>query len=354
MYHSLTGLANTVVLDTNVLLNGCFVSDSAANAAIQGLLRLGYFPIIDKAIVTEAITILRRIAIKRALLFDPANELNEYLSYSRIVVLPKASARSSAKVNKADRHIYSAAIEYKAWVLTYDLNLAAQLHTLGPSVRLPWDVILEEATKAGANPPLDYVLQYIGLARTNGYIFARTYSDKGSTPEVGCFTICDVENVAKLYFDSGLQEWIFQGKQGFTARVKCNTGKEQNWTVCGSYEIDPVTGKGNATLRAIDSIGTSFYSSTVITSPLTASWPGTTTFGHNIDHRDHWNGCISKVVVGPTSINGKTWTALRRLPESAPDPTAGDLLEQALCRVRCVRGALEPPSQQDLNRSWIS
>jgi len=353
MFHSLEGLPKRVVLDTNVLLNGCFISGSAANIAIQRLVRLGFFPVIDRAIEVEAITILRRIGIKRALWFDPVIGLNAYLGHSKIMTLPLAHAPSSSKINKADRHVYSAAIEHKAWILTYDLNLAAELQSLRPSVRLPWDVILEEATMDGKNPPLDYVLQYVGLSKTSGFIFARTLSDQRSWSGVGRFTICDVENVARLYFDGNFQEWVFHGKHGFIARVKCNAGKDENWAVCGSYDIDRDTGKGNATLRAISSSGASGHCSIEIADALTSAAPGIVSFGHAVSGKDHWNGCISKVVVGPSSISGRTWTALRRIPESAPDPTAGDLLENALCMVKCVNGSLIPPSQRELSRSWI-
>lgn len=352
MHQSLAGLPPRVVVDTNVLLNASFISDGSARYAITQLGDLGFSSVIDGAVEEEAVAILRKLRIKLALPFDPVGGLQSFIRHAKILVLPRAALHVVPGVNRADRHVYSAAKHYGAWILTGDVELAAQSFSGGIPARLPWDVLMETATREKKDPPLHYVLRFIGISAERGFIFGRVIPGNwAGMKSVGRFTVCEVENVARLLYDSDAGQWVFAvaGKQ--VAKANCPLEKDEHWTVCGSYVVS--SGKGNATLRAFSTNGKTIHTSIAFGDASFHNRPGRASFGHSVIEADHWNGWIRKIVVAPKSMTKNAWRALRHLPESAPDPTSGNVLEAALRKVTLINGIATVPSEQALREAWI-
>lgn len=352
MHQSLVGLPPRAVVDTNVLLNASFISDGSARYAITQLGDLGFSSVIDSAIEEEAIAILRKLRVKLALPFDPVGSLHSFIRRAKILVLPRAALHVASEVNKADRHVYSAAKHYGAWILTGDVELAAQSLSLGTPARMPWDVLSETATRKKKELPLNYVLRFIGISARNGFVFGRVIPGHWAGMHgVGRFTVCEVENVARLLYDSDAEQWVFAVAGKEVARATCPLATDEHWTVCGSYEIG--SGGGNATLRAFSTSGKAINTSVALPSVSFHNGPGSVSFGHSVIKADHWSGWIRKIVVAPRSMTNKAWKALRLIPESAPDPASGNVLEAALRQVTMINGVATVPSEKALSDLWI-
>lgn len=352
MLQRLSGLPARVVIDTNVLLNACFLSDSSARRAITQLRELGYTTVIDEAIESEVEKILRRMKIKLSLGYDPLAALHTYMSHASILTLPRAGMLRLEGVNRADHHVYSAARHYESWILTGDIKFAAELHGKNVHARTPWDVAMHAASSSGEPTPLKYVFRVIGVSAERGSIFARVVPGEwGQTAKE--FTVCDIENVGRLYYDSKDGSWVFKTTLDASVKAPCALTADEHWTVSASYEYDQLKKKTSATLRAHSSNGSTCHSSVELGGGFGAATPGKISFGHSVTLSDHWNGHVRKVLVSPTTISKATWAALRKIPDSDPDPTAGNVLESALKRVKTQGGFLIVPSEEQLNQTWI-
>ena len=67
---------------------------------------------------------------------------------------------------------------------------------------------------------------------------------------------------------------------------------------------------------------------------------GTVTHGHDVRQRNHWNGWIRAIVIGPNWIKGRTWKAITSVPDAAPNPFVDNVLDRALQLVRVDRTGL--------------
>lgn len=354
MHQSLTALPRRVVIDTNVLLNASFLADGSSRYSLKQLNRLGFSLIVDQAIEDEATLVLRRLRIKLGLQYDPVAVFRAYLEQSRILSLPRAAPFSSKRINKADHHIIGAAAHYDAWVLTGDIKLSAQCQGLHIATRLPWDVIMEAATKDKRNPPLHYIVRVAGISATSGSFFARVLPGNwAGRVSMGRYTVCDIQNVGRIYYDTSTEEWVFSTTMGAETRLKCPLEPNQNWIVSASYELGTRDSSGTATLRAAQPFGQSFQNNISFKGKISAPTPGTITFGHAVNKSDHWTGYVRQIVLSPIPLDSKSWRALVRVPEAAPDPTASNILEAALSRVRIMSDGWLVPSQLTFGQFWI-
>lgn len=355
MHQTLSTLPSRVVLDTNVLLNATFVADSSARYSIEQLNVLGFSPIIDEAIEDEAFLILRRLRIKLGLVYDPLEIFRSYLATSRILCLPRSHQFHIDKhVNRADQHVIGAASHYNAWVLTGDIKLTAQCQQLQIATRLPWDVIMEAATQEKRDLPLHYVLRVVGISSTNGSFFARIIPGSWAGMKcVGHFTVCDVENIGRIYYDSFTEDWVFSTALGDEVRLRCPLAPNEHWIISATYEIGGRGCAGSVTLRAAQPMGTSIQNNITVKGKFSAPTPGTITFGHSISQNDHWNGHIRRIILSPVAIDSKGWRALVKVPEAAPDPAASNVLEAALQRVQIAPDKIIVPSELWLRNLWI-
>jgi rRNA-processing protein FCF1 len=355
MHQSIADLPTRVLLDTNVLLNACFVQDCSARAAISRLGALGYQPIIDQSIEHEAIEILRRARIKCGLGYDPEALIAPYLSSSKILSVPAAPFNACREINIADRHVYSAAKNYNAWVLTGDVRFMTQCTSQGVAARMPFDVLMESALRDGKDPPLQYIVRYAGICRDQGSVFARvTPGNWAGMENVGTFTVCEIENVLTLAYDSRRLGWslsIRGGAEGF-AHLPIENGSH-DLVVCGSFKLPQDASKGKASLRIYSSTGAEKVTGFELSKGPSASAPGSVTFGHNVNRRNHWNGYIRCIIVSPNQMNADTWKALKANPDSTPDPASGNILEAALRKIHVVLGRYDLPTEAQMGLAWL-
>ncbi len=316
---------------------------------------MGYQPIIDQSIEHEAIDILERLKAKCKLGYDPTALIAPYLASSSILSLPSAPFIECRGVNSADRHIYSAAKNYNAWVLTGDVRFMAQCTSQGVAARVPFDVLMESALRDGINPPLQYVARYAGICRDQGSVFARVAPGSWAGMEdVGTFTVCEIENVLTLAYDSRRSGWLLSirdGEEGFAYLPIENGG--QGLVVSGSFKIPQDASKGKASLRIYSATGAEKAIGFELSGGPSAGAPGSVTFGHNVDRQNHWNGYIRCVIVSPNQMNADTWKALKANPDSTPDPASGNILEAALRRIHVVTGKYDLPTEAQIGLCWL-
>lgn len=351
MYQSLDALPKRLVIDTNVLLNAAFVPDCTASVAIRSVKAMGYAVILDSSVDLEARKILRRISNKRRLSYDPNKYLDSYISTQGLISVPANRTIASDSVNRADRHVYAAANNCGAWILTSDVKFAAELQKSAVKVRLPWDVVIAANINDG-KALLRSQFRVTGLSRNEGSLFARVIPDWASENCKERYAICEVSGVGKLYYDAGESAWVLDLFGGKSVSAKCSVKPEEGWMVCGCYSR--TGGTYNVTIRADSDIGTSAHNSIQCKLDFTNDSPGSASLGHFVDISGHWNGWIKKVLIYPKAMTKKTWSALRMVPESEPDPASGNILEASLIRASPVGGGLILPAQRDFQSIWIS
>jgi hypothetical protein len=258
------------------------------------------------------------------------------------------------KINKADQHVVAAASQYSAWILTGDIKLAAECQNQNIAARLPLDAIIEASIRKKQNPPLNHIFRVSGISASKGTFFARLVTGGwGGIKSAGRFTACDVENIGRIYYDSFTEEWVFSTTLGTEARLKCPVQQNQPWIVSATYELENQKSKGNVTLRAAQPQGNSLQQNISLKGKITAQTPGEITFGHSCKRSDYWNGSIRKIVLSPITIDAKAWRAVVKVPEAAPDPASGDVLEAAMLRVQIEASRLVVPSERWFRNSWM-
>jgi len=351
MHNSLRGLPKRVLIDTNVLLDAAFVTNGAARRSLALLHQLEYSPVIDEMIELEA---LRRLDELKA--FCPALDLgkifSDHINAAGILRLPPAMPISKTSVRAHDVHVVSAAHRYDAWVVTGDVDLNVRLCTDGIGVRLPFDVIMEAATADGADPDLNDIIRVVAPTRQSGMLFGRVIAGHwAGMKSVGSFTVCDVENVGRLFYDTQTEEWAFEMPIGVSVRVKCPLQVNEQWAVCGSYKLPGPGKEGLVFIRAGMHPSTRCTASKRTLKNITSPSAGISSYGHSVNNHDHWNGHLRSVVIGPQGMSSNTWKNIIKIPEGAPNPYDNDMLTRVLERVGSLNslpGLLRLPTEQDL------
>ncbi len=352
MHNSLRGLPTRVLIDTNVLLDAAFVSNGVARRSLALLGQLGYSPVIDEMIELEAIRILEKYRKSFYPAFDLAKVLSDHISVAGILRLPPAKPISNTSVKAHDVHVVSAAGQYGAWVLTGDVALNVQLRADGIQARLPFDVIMEAATAGGADPSLDDIIRVVAPTRESGMFFGRVIAGNwAGMSSVGNFTVCDMENVGRLFYDTQTGEWAFEMPIGVSVRVKCPLKNGEQWAVCGSYKLPGAGKRGNLFVRAGQYPSTVFSERIGTLKNIATSSPGVTNIGCSVNNQDHWNGHLWSVVIGPQGMGTDTWKEIIAIPEGAPNPYDSGALSRVLERAGALNsqpGLLQLPIEQDL------
>lgn len=349
MHNSLNGLPKLVVVDANVLMDAAFVSNGAARISLAMLRKLGYSPVVDKNIESEAIEKLGEYRTKYCPNIDLAKEFIGYISSNKVISLPAAPQVSSSSVNEHDIHVLGAAAHYGAWVLTGDLALHVQLLPHSIQSRVPFDVIMEAAPTLTVNN----TIRIVSPTRESGMIFGRVVPGYwGGSKSSGYFTVCEVKNVGRLFYDNATEEWAFEMPIGEAVRVKCPLTQSDQWAVCGSYHLPGAGKPGRISVRAAKNSAETFARSMNTDKVITSATAGEGAFGHSVNGRDHWNGALSSVVVGPQGMGKDSWKNIVTIPNGAPNPYDSGMLERVLERVGSLNllsvGIIRLPSEQDL------
>lgn len=351
MYRSLAGLPNRALLDTMMLLNAAFIQDGITRKAIHALAEMGYSACCDDKSWSDAIRKLRSRRAVLGLTFDPIPIFEEYVRDNYIVHLPPSPANQEALVNPADQHLANAAMDRNAWVLTEDAPLIEQLIAAGIEVRNTWDILY--ASLGGIDPPLEFPLRVTRLSQTTGHLFGRIVTGQwAARRQEGRFTICEVENIGRLYYDNGPGRWIMDMRNGLAVSVDCNVETDEIWAVCASYRLPMTTGhRGNVTLRAAGSAGQREHGSETTLKALPPSQSaGRISFGRSVSGNDHLNGNILAITLGREPVSGKLWRAISSIPDGAPNIFGANVLDDALAATQFTNdGIAILPRQSDLS-----
>lgn len=352
MHNSLKGLPTRVVIDTNVILDAAFVTNGAARISLRLLGQLGYSPVIDEMIESEATDILEEYRASFCPAFDLAKVLSDYISVSGILLLPPAKQMSNTCVNRRDVHVVSAADRYDAWILTGDLALNVELRVDGIEPRLPFDVIMEAATAGGADPGPNDIIRIVAPTRQSGMLFGRVVAGSwAGRSSVGNHTVCDMEKVGRLFYDCRSEEWAFEMPIGASVRVECPLQEGEQWVVCGSYKL-PGSGKPGKVFIRAGQYPSEIFSSSINTSrKIVSSSPGVTNIGSSVSNKDYWNGHLRSVVIGPQGMSANTWKKIIAISEGAPNPYDSNALSRVLERAGALNsqpGLLRLPTEQEL------
>ena len=349
MFNPLNNIPKHVVVDANILLDAAFVRDGAARRALFGLTRLGYTPIIDASIEFEARRILGKYNQKYCPNLDLFPVLIDTISTVPILSVPRAPNVTSKTVNRHDIHILGAALEYSAWVLTGDLDLHLELAPHCIDTRVPQDVIMSAATSL----TIEQLIRIVAPTRESGMLFGRGsaqyWPESTSTDQ---FTLCEVGNVGRLYYDNGTKEWAFDMAMGESVRLKCDMANNETWSACGTYRLPGNGETGRITVMAgkyPDSIRRQSIQTEKV---ITADTVGSSSFGHSISGNNHWNGHLQAIVVGPQGVSKDSWRKIVSIQHGAPNPYDSGMLERVFQSIGSANvltvGSILLPSEKQL------
>lgn len=355
MHNLLSNLPRRVVLDANILLDGTFVRDGMARRSIDLLGKLGFSVIIDEDIVREAERVIEKYSRKFSIAVDLREYLRRHMRDMGYVFVTASSQLNVGGISRHDRHVSSAAIQSDAWVLTGDLKLYSELISAGLQARSPIDIAMEVATSAGKNPDINDIVRIVSPGKHLGMLFGRVIiGNWAGRRGVGKFTVVDIENIGKIYFDTDDSEWVFRLATQAVARLKVDLVEGEQWVVCGTYLLPGAGKRGNVQIRASRSplvAGVQHTKTEPSLKQIVSSAPGQISIGHSVEQKDFWNGHIRSIVVGPQGMRTDRWNAILSIPEASPNPFDDNMLSRVfeqLAHSRISQGVLQIPTAADL------
>lgn len=331
MHQTLSALPKRALPDTNVFLDAAFVADGLARNAIAALASLGTSIILSDGVESEAVTRLQQLKRRLALNFDPVDIFQRYLATIPLLRVPPADPSLGCGVNRSDQHVVAAARQYGTWILTGDVPLVVEAQKVGVPGRLPWDVYLELARKQGRYEDIGNVIRVRSPSQQTGLIFARVLPGSWrNLRNVGQFTVCEIQNAGRIYYDTHQADWVFDLVTGDSVRVPWSMAGDGWLMVCGTYRLSGLDSGSLIRLRASGEGQDNRAIGVKTAHRLTAANSGTISFGHAANGEHNWNGHIRSIVVGPQGLSNETWKALTCIPESAPNPFDSNALEPVL------------------------
>ncbi len=310
-----------IVPDTNTWLDAVFWPDSVARRAIAALHTGGKPVIIEDFIEREALQILAKRRIELGLSFDPPQTFKEITA--AFLRVPAADL-VQVDVNKADMPVARAAVHYKATILTQDAPLIAECLADGILARFPWDILVAE----GQANPADEILRIVQPTGRTGTIFARvTPGGWIGTKGAGDFTVADVENIGRLWFDHGSEEWVFSVLKD--ARMKFSSAGKGQSLICVTYDL-PSSRNGKVTLRAFSPPSGDKEVRTFNTLKTLKHDGGKVQVGSSLAGQASWNGYIRHLTISPEGMSAETWKAICDVPDAAPNPLSTNALNRGL------------------------
>lgn len=327
MHNSLDGLPNCVIPDANVLLDAAFVRDGIARKALHSLGSLGFTLVICESIEDEAFSVLRKLSFSLALKYDPAILFKEYLMNLPKIIVLKAPVSGFLQVNKKDKHVVAAAYYNKGWILTGDTPLLIEAEEYKILGRTPQDVQMEYAKRNGVYEQVNLIIRTSKPTNKSCSIFARVLPGQWYRGSLhGRFTICEIGDYCRLYYDLESKSWIFRLSCGEETRLHYPILSDDEIIVCSIY--DGI--KRNIKIKIVQGKINSDSSTSTIKQTVTNEQIGAITIFSRNDGSDHWNGYLRTLVVSPNLIKQETWKALIKIPYSAPNPYDSNALEETL------------------------
>jgi hypothetical protein len=204
-----------------------------------------------------------------------------------------------------------------------------------------------------------HIFRRVPLTRYSGTIFARVITGSwGGMKNVGQFTVCDVENVGRLFFDTHSEEWAFSMPMGIKAKLRSPVSSNETWAVCASYRLPGTANRGKVSLHVgrYPNIVQSCSERTLKNLPPLGVQR--TQVGAALNQEHFWNGHVRALVVGPQNMSSETWKAIVAIPEGAPNPYDENALAHELGMLKAALSTGEPtliqrPTEEDLVRMWM-
>jgi len=349
MFTPLNSLPSHVVVDANILLDAAFIRDGVAWRSLFVLGQLGFTPIIDANIESEARQILKDYNQRYCPNLNLLPVLIETIAAVPVLSLQRAPQIKSRTVNNNDIHVLSAAAEYDAWVLTGDLDLHLELVPHCIQTRVPYDVIMS----ASPELTMEKLIRIVAPKRESGMIFGRVSAPYWpESTSTGQFTVCEVGNVGRLYYDNGSKEWVFAMTVCEPVRVKCDMANNELWSVCGSYRLPGNGNVGEIRVMVGRHPDTTCIRSAKTEQVITANTSGECTYGNSIAGNSCWNGSLQAIVVGPQGVSKDSWKKIVAVQYGAPNPYDSGMVQRVFQSVGSANmlsmGRILLPSEQQL------
>lgn len=313
-----------VAPDANVWLDAAFCPECVARRSLERLRADGKQVILEELTECEVLKILAQRRLALGLGFDPAEHFSAYASgYLRVPPAPAVAV----KTNRADSHIARTAIHYQATIVTGDAPLLAQCLADNILAKFPWSIVLQD----GETPLVEEILRIVPPTRRKGTIFARvTPGGWAGKLDVGEFTVVDIENIGRLFFNSKSEEWIFDS--AIAVRLRFPLSGRGTTIVCASYNL-PAYERGNVVVRACCQTSSTTDSKSESTLKGLKAEPGEIRIGATRDGHFYWNGSIRHLTVSPEGMSANKWRPIAEVADAAPNPMNRDALDLALLRM---------------------
>lgn len=223
--NGLTSLGNRCVIDANTLLDSCFV-DGLAHAALRAAATLDLEVILDESIKSEALRKLEELKATHGFITDLCATLKAHIEEQGFEASHCAQLQDRV-VNAQDRHVYSAAVQNDAWVLTSDLPLIIQLRSANVEARTAHDLI----KTAGLYGDALGTMRFSGLHPQKGSFFVRGYF-------AGMRELFFSKDFMSLYFDDENSRAGFKLYGIGEVTVPFKQSNQSLVSICGSYNFE--------------------------------------------------------------------------------------------------------------------
>ncbi|MHC4251224.1 MAG: hypothetical protein ACYS9X_19055 [Planctomycetota bacterium] len=327
-YHSLEGLGRLAICDANVLMTAAFVPDSYSRAAVSVLRDMSFTPAVDEATYREATDTLNRIAKEINWPWNPELVLHTMARRHGLIHVPSASHVADVPhVKDHDQPVAKAAVHNDGWVLTNDAELFVLCQRAGVAARFSFDAYIHYRATVAKTVTLEDIVRWKGLGQQKGHVFARVWPGgwAGRTDIDEEFTVFDVENLGRLFFDCRPQEWVFAAKEHGRLAVPGTTEAARQEVLLVNYDWG-----GRLVLRSSGEAHPRQMMLPSGTQPPADYGRGR--FGGELDGDKEFFGNLECVVAGSKCVSGDRWRWLLETDHGATNPWDDDVVKGWMAR----------------------
>lgn len=323
------------IVDANVILNAAFIQDGKARRALHVLALQKHAIIVDEVTWLEALRVLERLRHRLRLEYDPEPIAKAFAAARGFMFVPPAAQVEDLQdVNRADRSLAAAAVEYRAVLVSDDFELLAQASRCGIE-GLPTSNVLQSAPKGLDPGQLPSIASPIGRRRrpVQGHMFTRIIAyGWASSRSAGRYTAVDLEGRSCLLYDNQAAAWMAETDTGLILQTPLSLADQDHCAVCLSYRLGHSQHEGTQwTLYAgVHGKQANQSSKRTLDTKISRLPLGRLTIGADRRSQRHWNGGIAGTAFGAGAVGRETWRALLSLPHLLPSSSTADVLIGAL------------------------
>lgn len=325
-HNSLTTLPQKVVIDTNVLLDACFVNKEARQSIILLSNNSNFIPIVDASIVWEARRIIKRYKKELSLKFNADDFFMQFLKALKITTCFQAKVYECPSINKQDKHIAYLAREHGAWILTADVSFMDECDLENIQTRFPWDIKAEFLKIHQDGPELDNIFRVTPINDKEGIIYAQLLpmADTGTEK----LSVFEIKGFGWLYHDLSKHEWVFSLITGDTLKLPSKIKRYELQKIALSYSTDP--SRKNAGTKFTLACSTSDIGGVSQSFILPNFTSNKIAYCNTLDGQNSWIGTIQIFIIGPKYYELKKIKKFFKRKNGAPNPYDLDALRPAL------------------------